>query len=228
MFDKLLFKRGLRQLRLKIPLNRATLIDKDKIRKKVQSLHDFETEEIEGWGVGSKFHLDAFQLNEPKSIPTVSTSAPCDYNFETILKFINESCVSENLKVYRFENEGESDKVPQIVLSLPSTPARKSLFQSILSNFKPLFPRRSISVDGDSDKNAEWIVIDLKTVLVHIFDPQIRLDIDLDGKLQLEIGMKCEDNVSISEFFDTFCNSLPRSIANRSNLIDKFNKRKNQ
>lgn len=217
--DKLL-KRGLRQLRLKIRYkpdsSNQVIIDKIKIREKVQSLHEFE-EEPEEWGVGSKFNLEVLGLMEPKSIISKDKIPVSDAKIETVLRFIQESSESENLKVYN--NPIESGKVPQIVLSLSSVPARRNLLKSLLTSFKPLFPKRFIPVDGETDKNAEWIIIDMKSVLVHIFDPKIRLEIDLDGKLEKEIGMKSEDP---SEFMTNFINSIPRNIASRPNFIDKF------
>ena len=216
MLDKLL-KRGLRQLRLKgrVTPKRADslLIDKNEIRKKVQSLHEIEEEPVE-WGVGSKFQMEAFAQFEEKPAAKEINLTVSDTNPDTIIKFIKESSASENLKVYKSENE-----VMQVILSLSSVPARRSLLQSILKSFKPLFPKRCICVDGDSDKKAEWIVIDLKTVIVHIFDPPVRTEIDLDAKLENEIGMKPENT---KDFLNNFANSLPRAIASRPNFIEKF------
>lgn len=224
-----MFKRGLRQLRLKLKSSRTTqqetiqLINKAEIRKKVQSLHEFEEDSFEEWGVNSKFHLEAFKLDfEPKGRGK-ECAVPDDLSIESILKFINESSASENVKLYK-SDESNPNQVPQIVLSLPSTPARKSLLQSILKTFKPMFPKRSIPVDGEGEKTADWIVIDLKSAIVHIFDPKTRLEIDLDGKLQAETALKSED--SLPKFIEALSKSLPRSIASRPNFIDKFNKSK--
>lgn len=218
MLDKLV-KRGLRQLRLKVPskakLSDQVIIDRVEIRKKVQSLHEIEEEPVD-WGVGSKFHMEAFSQFEeslPSKLNGNANTMASDSNLDTIIKFIEDSSAAENLKVYR------SSDVTQVILSLSSVPARRALLQSILKSFKPLFPRRCISVDGDADKKAEWLVIDLKRTVVHVFDPTIRLEIDLDGKLEGEIGMKPE---SQAEFLHKFTNSLPRAIASRPNLIEKF------
>lgn len=223
--DKLL-KRGLRQLRLAYRINenrKLEPINKEEIRKKVQSLHEFE-EDLEEWGVGSKFQMEAFHLEpsktETKKIPFVN-----DLKIESIIKFISETSISDNLKLYQ-PTQADPEKVPQIVLSLPSTPARRALLQSVLTAFKPLFPKRSIAVDGESDKKADWIVIDLKTVLLHIFDPQTRLEVDLDGKLEKEIGSLPDE--SLPTFIENLRNSLPRSIASRPNFIEKFLKNKQQ
>lgn len=218
MLDKLL-TRGLRQLRLKVrfrpKVEDSVIIDRVAIRKKVQSLHEIEEEPVE-WGVGSKFHLEAFSqfsLEESQSPLSSKCAIASDSNLDTIIKFIEDSSAAEDLKIYT------SSDVTQVILSLSSVPARRALLQSILKSFKPLFPKRCISVDGDADKKAEWLVIDLKRTIVHIFDPRIRLEIDLDGKLESEIGMKPE---SQAEFLHKFTNSLPRAIASRPNLIEKF------
>ena len=72
-----------------------------------------------------------------------------------------------------------------------------------------------------ADKKAEWIVIDLKRVIVHIFDPQIRSEINLDGKLEAEMTlMKSEDDPT--DFMNKLFNSLPAlSLADRI-FIEKF------
>lgn len=214
MLDKLL-KRGFRNLRLKGATWKSSdrvIINKAEIRKKVQNLHEVEEEPSE-WGVDSKFHLEAFSQFHQTSSSTPKMASVSDSNLETILKFIEDSSSADNLKIYKNED------VTQVILSLSSVPARRALLHSILKSFKPLFPKRCISVDGDSDKKAEWLVIDLKRTVVHIFDPQSRLEIDLDGKLSNELGMKPE---SQAEFLNNFKNSLPRSIASRPNLIEKF------
>lgn len=222
--DKLL-KRGLRQLRLayriteKSRIKSLEPINKAEIRKKVQSLHEFE-EDLEEWGVDSKFQMEAFQLETPKT-ESKTKNIPNDIKIESILKFISESKTADNLKLYQ-----ATDKVPQIVLSLPSTPARRALLQSILKAFKPLFPKRNIPVDGENDKKADWLVIDLKTVLVHIFDPQTRLEVDLDGKFEKELEARPDE--SLPTFIKNLSNSLPRSIASRPNFIEKFLKNKQQ
>lgn len=198
-------------------------INKEEIRKKVQSLHEFE-EDLEEWGVGSKFQMEAFQL-EPSKTDTKKITFVNDLKIESIIKFISETSTSDNIKLYQ-PTQADPEKVTQIVLSLPSTPARRALLQSILTAFKPLFPKRSIAVDGESDKKADWIVIDLKTVLLHIFDPQTRHEVDLDGKLEKEIGSRPDE--SLSTFIENLRNSLPRSIASRPNFIEKFLKNKQQ
>ena len=227
--DKLL-KRGLRQLRLIYRINDKSKkfepINKEEIRKKVQSLHEFE-EDLEEWGVGSKFQMEAFKLetsktesqNESKNIICVN-----DLKIESIIKFISDSSASDNLKLYQQQPQDDPEKVTQIVLSLPSTPARRALLQSILTAFKPLFPKRNIAIDGDSEKKADWIVIDLKTVLIHIFDPQTRLEVDLDGKFEKELETRPDE--SLPTFIKNLSNSLPRSIASRPNFIEKFLKNK--
>lgn len=223
--DKLL-KRGLRQLRLAYRINenrKLEPINKEEIRKKVQSLHEFE-EDLEEWGVGSKFQMEAFQLETSKT-EAKKISCVNDLKIESIIKLISETSTLDNLKLYQ-PNQDDPEKVPQIVLSLPSTPARRALLQSVLTAFKPLFPKRSIAVDGESDKKADWIVIDLKTVLLHIFDPQTRLEVDLDGKLEKEIGSRPDE--SLPTFIENLRNSLPRSIASRPNFIEKFLKNKQQ
>lgn len=223
--DKLL-KRGLRQLRLvyRISDDKRKLIEpinREEIRKKVLSLHEFE-EDLEEWGVGSKFQMEAFQLEtsktESKNIAFVN-----DLKIESIIKFISDSSAVDDLKLYQ-PIQDDPEKVTQIVLSLPSTPARRALLQSVLTAFKPLFPKRNIAVDGESDKKADWIVIDLKTVLIHIFDPQTRLEVDLDGKLEKELGTLPDE--SLTTFIKNLSNSLPRSIASRPNFIEKFLKNK--
>ena len=98
------------------------------------------------------------------------------------------------------------------------------MLQSILMACKPLFPKRRISVDGDGEKKADWIVIDLKSVIVHIFDPQTRIEVDLDGKLEKELGSRPDE--SLTTFISNFTNSLPRSIASRPNFIEKYIKNK--
>jgi ribosomal silencing factor RsfS len=223
--DKLI-KRGLRNLRLIYRINekkRLEPINKEEIRKKVQSLHEFE-EDLEEWGVGSKFQMEAFQLETSKKESKALTSVS-DLKIESIMKLISETSVSENLKFYE-SSQNEPEKVPQIVLSLPSTPSRRALLHSVLTAFKPLFPKRKISVDGGSEKKADWIVIDLKTVLVHIFDPQTRLEVDLDGKLETEFRTRPDE--SLPTFMENLSNSLPRSIASRPNFIEKFLKNKKQ
>ena len=218
MLDKLLY-RGLRQLRLRPrSLPKQVVIDRAEIRKKVQSLHEIEEEPVE-WGVESKFQMEAFTQFDVK-VKKDQVIRVSDNNLDTVIEFIKGSSAADNLKIYNGKDAS------QILLSLSSVPARQALLQLILTSFKPLFPKRFISVDGNSDKKAEWIVIDLKGVIVHIFDPQIRSMIDLDGKLESEIGMKLEDNPS--EFLNKFSNSLPRSIASKPNFIEKFRLRKSK
>ena len=234
MINTSIFKRGLRQLRLKLQspsISNKKIVDRIAIRKKVLSLHEFESADDEtisdsDWGVGSKFQMEAFQFNEPTKKISRIVNVPCDNSLESILKFINESSETDDLRIYKYEEDSDSDKVPQIILTLSSTPSRRALLESILKAFKPLFPKRTIAVDGESDKKADWIVIDLKKVLIHIFDPQTRLEVDLDDKLKCEIGMKLDN--SLPKFMANLSNSLPRSIASRPNFIDKFrNKIKN-
>ena len=222
MLDKLLI-RGLRQLRLRPRPRSLKPIDKTEIRKKVQSLHEVVEEETEEWGVGSKFQMEAFSQFAVKE--KVNEIMPVsDTNIDTVIEFIKSSSSAEKLKIYTGHDAS------QIILSLSSVPARQALLSSILKSFKPLFPKRFISVDGHADKKAEWIVIDLKRVIVHIFDPQIRSEINLDGKLEAEMGMKLEDDPA--DFMNKLSNSLPRSIASRPNFIEKFrmskDKSKNQ
>lgn len=225
IMDKL-FKRGLRQLRLTqriiAPKRELEVLDKNEIRKKVQSLHEFE-EDLEEWGVGSKFQMEAFQLDEPQSKVKKASDTINDLKMESIIKFISESSASDNIKLYQ-PDEGDSEKLPQLILSLPSTPSRRALLQSILIACKPLFPKRHIAVDGDTEKKADWIVIDLKSVIVHIFDPQTRIEVDLDGKLEKELGSRPDD--SLPTFINNFTNSLPRSIASRPNFVEKYLKNK--
>lgn len=58
-------------------------------------------------------------------------------------------------------------------------------------------------------KDADWIVIDLVVAMVHIFDPQARLEYDLDSKLAE--ARKGEETAE--EVLEGLSNSLPRKIA---------------
>lgn len=223
--DKL-FKRGLRQLRLNVhvrPHKKYEPIDRVKIREKVQSLHAFDENDLDELGTVSKFNMEAFKSDVPRSEKVVSVVN--DFEIASVIKFISESCTSDNLKLYT-PLQDDPERVSQLVLSLPSSPARRALLQSFLTNFKPLFPKRRITVDGDSDKKSDWIVVDLKTVFVHIFDPQTRLEVDLDGKLEMEYNARPDD--SLPTFIGNLSKSLPRSIASRPNFIEKYIKNKQQ
>ena len=129
MINTSIFKRGLRQLRLKLQspsISNKKIVDRIAIRKKVLSLHEFESADDEtisdsDWGVGSKFQMEAFQFNEPTKKISRIVNVPCDNSLESILKFINESSETDDLRIYKYEEDSDSDKVPQIILTLSST-----------------------------------------------------------------------------------------------------------
>ncbi len=228
MLDHIL-RRGLRQLKRtqsnilqEYRKSKLVKLDRAEIRKKVQSLHDYN--ESEEWGVGSKFNMDAFELS-PKLSHSTPFSPPTDVQVETIISFIQNSSASEdeNLKLYHF-SPNDPSRVTNILLSLSSSSSRRARLQTILTGFKPLFPKRDIPVDGDTGSKSDWIVIDLKSAIVHIFDPQTRAVVDLDSKLKKEAELS--EDADDFDFESKFSKSIPRNIASRPNFIDKYLKLK--
>ena len=246
--DKII-KRGLRQLKtgfntLENYRKRNLIkIDKNEIRKKVQSLHEVDEFEFEEWGVGSKFRMEAFEIDQDNQIQGVKEKDSfkalkvTDLKTESIVKFVCEAADSSgggcgDLKIYESKSrsgpgsiDDEMDKSIHVLFSSPSTPSRRAILQTILTEFKPLFKDRRIAVDGAKDKKADWIVIDLKGVVVHIFDADTRASVDLDGKLEKEMNEVNEDadeGKIISYLMDSIKNSLPRAIASRPNFIEKY------
>lgn len=247
--DKII-KRGLRQLRtgfntLESYRKRNLIkIDKNEIRKKVQSLHEFDEFEFEEWGVGSKFRMEAFEIDQDnqghgvREKDSFKTFKVTDLKRESIVKFVCEAADSSgggcgDLKIYESRSssssgsiDDEMDKSVHVLFTSPSTPSRRAILQTILTEFKPLFKDRRIAVDGAKDKKADWIVVDLKGVVVHIFDADTRASVDLDGKLEKEMNLEVDEDVDkskkISTLMDSIKSSLPRVIASRPNFIEKY------
>lgn len=250
--DKL-FKRGLRQGKFNgfnflksYRKSQLPQLDRIAIRQSVQNMYECDDDSADwNWGVGSKFQLEAFEIknrnvNEKDVTDTdvdklnvnTTTLQPTDTNLETIMQFLTEvssRSVETNLKVYT-PSENDSSQVAHIVLELASIHSRRSLLQTILTAFKPIFPKRFIPVDGATGKSFDWIVIDLKSTCIHIFDPKVRHEVNLDNKLQLESSAKGVEHYDADHssklFIKNYESSIPKSMASRTNLIDKFYHRK--
>lgn len=217
------FKRGLRQLKI-FQRKRLQPIDKEKIRKKVQSLYEFDEGDVDEVAALSKFNMEAFKSDVPRFEKIITKVN--DFEIETVMNFINESCTCDNLKLYR-PRQDDPQRVSQLVLSLSNSPARRALLQSILTNFKGFFPERRISVDGNCNKrDSDWIVIDLKTVFVHIIDPKTRIEMNLDEKFERAYSNCKPEDQSLPNLMESLKKSLPRSIASRPNFIEKYIKSK--
>lgn len=203
-------------------MERTEAFQKLEARKKVQNLYDWEEDNVEA--SESKFYMEAFQNDQPEKIECPNLKIVENLSVESIINFLNESCSAIDLKVYSSSSVPIPNQNAQIVLSLPNSAVRRSLMFSILKSFKHIFPKRFIPIDGDTDKSAEWIVMNLTAATVHIMDPQYRKYVDLDGKFDDESCPRLDDEVP--QFLDKFAKNPPRSISRKPNFIEKFMKNK--
>ena len=226
--DKLL-RRGLRNLKLIRNDNAKnskflnSFVDKFEARKKVQSLYDWDEEKFDV--TESKFNMEAFHTNEPENIDRKNLQIIKELSVPSIINFININCSADNLKLY-LRSTSVSSQDAQIILSLPNATFRRSLMLSIVKSFKHLFPKRFIQIDGEKDKNVEWIVINLKVATVHIMDPEYRNGIGLDEKFEAELLPGPVDD--IPQFLDKFTKNPPYSISRKPNFIEKFIKNRDK
>ncbi len=136
-------------------------LSKEKIGQRIQSLYtDYEVEESSR--SFTKNLADASELLQPNDSSPLS-----------IIHFIKTNIRFENMLIY----EGS---VPSVVFTINSSVSRKAAAESIIKTFKPFFTKRYIPTDGLTTKVVDWIVLDLKTIIIHIFEPQKRTEVDLD------------------------------------------------
>jgi ribosomal silencing factor RsfS len=165
-----------------------------------------------------KEEFEAASLAKSQQKQVIVKLKPTELSLKSITDVINGECDAE-IAVYTSERTYlEKLTLAQIVLQLDSNRERVTLAESLIKQFRSLV-KGAIGHEGLDTKDVDWVVIDLKVAMVHIFSPEARLEYAIDEKLRMETERMEEDSPDM--ILERYSKSLSRKTAGDPMRVDQ-------